>query len=925
MTSLEPPCYDLGIVFRYRDVFLTVSYGARAQTAATLKQVLTLVQGSSQDPYAVALFGDEAPSTEATTGLDIFRNPSAAEAAAVFRSAALFLALEDGPELARFIRHARFWRVPVVSVAGLDLKDLLGEGIFRVETAEARHLAAVVRLFAADRHLRRTVAAAQNQPAAHGTGNLTCESLVYVVDGPFESSYSLALVNREGARALEARRPGRVALDFLARPPHQSPPDPYRADLSEDLRVLAERARRAVPVDNVLWNSYPPYVAGRPGALSVLHSYGWEETGYPEAFLRRFARCLDGVTVMSRTVRKILMDNGLPLPIRVTGLGVDHVRRTAPIPYPGDLGRSFRFLSVSSAFPRKGLDVLLEAYGRAFTGTDDVTLVLKTFPNPHNRVHELVAALGRNHPDPPHVVFIDEDLPDGMIVDLYRRCHAYVAPTRGEGFGLPMAEAMLHGLPVIVTEGSGQADFCTAETAWLVPARYAEARTHLSEPGSLWLEPDVEALAKTLRTVFEATPKETENRCVAARRFIESRFTWDGWAQRTEEAVNFFRRPHPWRHRTIPLVWVSTWGGRCGIARYSQYLLEPLLGRPGAVNVRVLAPTWETPLEDDPSFVRRCWSGPNVAEAAEREADDHRAAVAVVQYHPAFFPVEALTALIRALEARGVLVWVTFHAVRYVAEALRAQAADLAKAARLAVHTLEDVNFFKDLGLEAVTLLWPHGVPAALPLSPEEAKARFGLTGRRVLSTFGFLMPHKGVLPLLAAFRKLLGRFLDLFLLLATAQYPTEGSARHAQEVRQAIERMGLHRRVLFLTDFVEETAALTLLQASDLIVYPYQHSEESSSAAVRFGIASGRPVACTSLRIFDDVAGVVHRLPGPDPEALAQGLGELLADEEKLQSLREKQALWVARHAWPAVADRFERVLRALLINGDSDASEWA
>src|SRR5690606_23328993 len=112
-------------------------------------------------------------------------------------------------------------------------------------------------------------------------------------------------------------------------------------------------------------------------------------------------------------VRKILRDSGVNVPIAVVGTGVDHVLRETPraVALPAEAQASFRFLHVSSCFPRKGIDVLLAAYGKAFRAEDDVALVIKTFPNPHNDVAEQLAAARAQDPGYPRVVLIDEELP----------------------------------------------------------------------------------------------------------------------------------------------------------------------------------------------------------------------------------------------------------------------------------------------------------------------------------------------------------------------------------------------------------------------------------------------------------------------------------------------------------------------------------
>lgn len=139
-------------------------------------------------------------------------------------------------------------------------------------------------------------------------------------------------------------------------------------------------------------------------------------------------RKLDLITVVSSMVKKILCDNGVTTPIVVVGNGVDHLVDVEPSTRM-PLGKGFRFLHISSCFPRKGVDLLLKAWGQAFRKRDDVSLIIKTFPNPHNDIERQLAAYQSTDPDYPDVVLINEDLPfDSAVAALYRNCHAFVAP-----------------------------------------------------------------------------------------------------------------------------------------------------------------------------------------------------------------------------------------------------------------------------------------------------------------------------------------------------------------------------------------------------------------------------------------------------------------------------------------------------------------
>jgi len=239
-------------------------------------------------------------------------------------------------------------------------------------------------------------------------------------------------------------------------------------------------------IDITIRNTYPPRTNAMRGYHKIIGPYGWEESRFPKDFVENFNSRLTIVLCMSEYVKKVMTQNGVKIPIFVTGIGADHILKHGIKKIPYKLLDGFRLLHISSCFPRKGVDVLLDVFKDI--AHLNISLTIKTFPNPHNNIKEQIKKLPlyvRNK-----ILLIDEELEPSQINYLYEKCDVLVAPSRGEGFGLPIAEAMLLQLPVVVTSYGGQMDFCTKENSWLIDYSFKKAKTHFDLSDSYWAEPD---------------------------------------------------------------------------------------------------------------------------------------------------------------------------------------------------------------------------------------------------------------------------------------------------------------------------------------------------------------------------------------------------------------------------------------------------
>ncbi len=251
-----------------------------------------------------------------------------------------------------------------------------------------------------------------------------------------------------------------------------------------------------------------------------------EVTGLPNDWVNQ-ANFMDEVWCPSTFNRETFARSGVTKPLYVMPLGVNPDYFNPQI-------KSFRatsrytFLSVFEWGERKAPEILLRAYTEEFDANENVLLVLKvTNKDPGVNIQQQIKDMNLRENHAPIALMYNQKIPAYQMGSLYRSVDAFVLSTRGEGWGMPVIEAMACGIPTIATDWSAHADFMNEDNAYplrvakLIPAK---AKCPYYE-GFEWAEPDTEHLRYLMRYVYEH-PDEARTQGMKASDEILANWTW---------------------------------------------------------------------------------------------------------------------------------------------------------------------------------------------------------------------------------------------------------------------------------------------------------------------------------------------------------------------------------------------------------------
>jgi len=258
-----------------------------------------------------------------------------------------------------------------------------------------------------------------------------------------------------------------------------------------------------------------------------------EVDGFPRDWVRQANR-MDEVWVPTEFNRQAFLRSGLKRPIHRIPLGVDPNYFHPGIQgYPNPLGE-FVFLSNFEWGERKEPWMLLKAFNETFSAREPVRLVCKIFNKDSMlNVREEIRRLRLRESGGKISFIFNREFPYYQLGSFYRSADCYISAGRGEGWDMPLMEAMACGLPTIATDWGAHTEFVHETISYPLRIRGvvpAEAKCPYYE-GFSWADPDSEHLRHLLRHIFE-NRDEARSRGLEAAREMAEKWTWDSAASK---------------------------------------------------------------------------------------------------------------------------------------------------------------------------------------------------------------------------------------------------------------------------------------------------------------------------------------------------------------------------------------------------------
>jgi glycosyltransferase involved in cell wall biosynthesis len=356
---------------------------------------------------------------------------------------------------------------------------------------------------------------------------------------------------------------------------------------------------------------------------------------------------------------------------------------------------------------------------------------------------------------------------------------------------------------------------------------------------------------------------------------------------------------------------------RCGIATFTTNLQQAVAGSKAGLETCIVAMTDNGHAYDYPPVVRlqindeRVEDYVHAADVLNTEQFD----VACLQHEFGIFGGESGDHIMALLSRLTMPIVTTLHTVlseptmqqRGVLDRIAEASSRLIVMAEKARDLLQTVYRAPADKIEVI----PHGVPDFAFVEPDQAKAKFGFSGRAVILTFGLLTPNKGIEVVIDAMPTILKSRADAVYVVLGATHPNlvrdQGEA-YRESLVARVRELGIGDYVIFLDQFVDQATLLGFISMCDVYVTPYLNEAQMTSGTLAYSFGLGKAVVSTpywhARELLADGRGIL--VPFGDATAVGSEIAGLLMGDARRKAMRKRAYASSRSMIWERTAERY-------------------
>ncbi|HEY5589546.1 MAG TPA: glycosyltransferase [Paludibacter sp.] len=383
------------------------------------------------------------------------------------------------------------------------------------------------------------------------------------------------------------------------------------------------------------------------------------------------------------------------------------------------------------------------------------------------------------------------------------------------------------------------------------------------------------------------------------------------YASITPKSNNYFAK-HNHSNELAEILVISSFPPReCGIATYSQDLIKALNNKfSNSLSIKICALESGISNFDYPDDVKYILDTSRVAsfEKLSKSINQDKDIQIVLIQHEFGLYMEQEQAFLKFLYELTKPVVIVFHTVLpRPDEQLKAKVKHITAVCRsIIVMTNTSADILKtDYGVSKQKIsVIAHGTHLVPHLNKKSLKEKYGLVGKKVLSTFGLLSSGKSIETTIKALPAIVKTSPDVVFLVLGKTHPEvvkHDGERYRESLEQLVTDLDLKDNVVFVNKYLSLPVLLEYLQLTDIYLFTSSDPNQAVSGTFAYAMSCACPIISTPIphakEVLAEDTGIIFDFR--NSQQLADAVIKLLNDEPLRKQISNNTLQKIISTAW--------------------------